>query len=199
MPREMWRSYNGYRHKSRPEGYSCPHPGCSRRYQQIRHYRNHIQDEHDGNFVPAAEYRPPTPPEDPPSPRRDPPEADAGPTPIFWDWGPSARHEESTRLLDTDTIEALGGGQTLVAHVRAMMKHIERVSKPILEKITPENAAVWPPLQQYQAEWAQLQAGLNSNSVSDRKICSNTPAEHFFWCETAACKNSVVRPCSKTV
>ena len=107
---------------------------------------------------------------------------------------------EAVALFSTrHTIEALGGGETLVAHIRAMMKHIERVSKPILEKITPESAAVWPPLQQYQAEWAQLQAGLNSNSVSDRKICSNTPAEHFFWCETAACKNSVVRPCSKTV
>ena len=149
--------------------------------------------------MPAAEYRPPTPPEDPPSPRRDPPEADAGPTPIFWDWGPSARHEESTRLLDTDTIEALGGGETLVAHIRAMMKHIERVSKPILEKITPESAAVWQPLQQYQAEWAQLQTGPNRNTVSDRKICSETETEHFSCCEAASSKNSVVRPCSKTV
>jgi hypothetical protein len=90
----------------------------------------------------------------------------------FWDWGPSRRHAKSIRLLSNEDLRSLGAGETLVAQVQQVMKHIERVSKPILEAITADSAPVWPPLQRHTEQWAHLQQGTqqkiwfkNSNSI----------------------------------
>jgi hypothetical protein len=166
--------------RSRPEGYTCPHRHCGRWFRQIRHYQVHVIQTHHGVFVPAAEYRPPTPPQDPPP--QDPPPQDPPPqdppeevppfwdvVPKFWDWGPSARHDAAIGLLDHEEVTRLDAGTSLVEHMRKMMQHIELESKPILESITPGSAVEWPPLQEYTSKWKHLQEGADQIPVSQQK------------------------------
>ena len=165
--------------QSRPQGYVCPYRRCGQRYRRHNHYQRHIDTVHAGQAAPAPQYRAPSPVDDPPDPSstsEGSDDEDGSPSMPFWDWGPSRRHAKSIRLLSNEDLRSLGAGETLVAQVQQVMKHIERVSKPILEAITADSAPVWPPLQRHTEQWAHLQQGTqqkiwfkNSNSMCLRK------------------------------
>ena len=55
-----------------------------------------------------------------------------------------------------------------VPDVQPLMTHIEATSKPILESITAETGVIWPPLEEFEAEWAHLQKGENKRTVPQR-------------------------------
>ena len=141
--------------------------------------QTNVDTVHAGQAAPAPQYRAPSPVDDPPDPSstsEGSDDEDGSPSMPFWDWGPSRRHAKSIRLLSNEDLRSLGAGETLVAQVQQVMKHIERVSKPILEAITADSAPVWPPLQRHTEQWAHLQQGTqqkiwfkNSNSMCLRK------------------------------
>ena len=165
MPPERRRTSYGRWAESRPEGYVCPYRRCGgKRYTQLRHYREHLRRTHANERVPAPEYRAPDAPEDPPPPEG-PDNEQSGTAVPFWDWGPSQRHSKSIRLLDGDDLRGLGAGNSLVVHVQALMEHIEATSKPILQSITADSGAIWPPLEAFQTEWAHLRQGENKHTV----------------------------------
>ena len=166
MPPHRRRTAYSRGRESRPEGYVCPYRRClGRRYTQLRHYREHLRTSHGSEHEPAPQYRAPSPEDDrPPSEPSD--NEDNGEQMPFWDWGSSARHTKSIRLLTNDELRGLGAGETLVVHVQALLRHVERVSKPILESITPETAVEWPALAEFEAEWAHLRTGRNGKTVA---------------------------------
>ena len=55
-----------------------------------------------------------------------------------------------------------------VPDVQPLMTHIEATSKPILESITAETGVIWPPLEEFEVEWAHLQKGENKRTVPQR-------------------------------
>ena len=55
-----------------------------------------------------------------------------------------------------------------VPDVQPLMTHIEATSKPILESITAETGVIWPPLEEFEAEWAHHQKGENKRTVPQR-------------------------------
>ena len=77
----------------------------------------------------------------------------------YWDYGPSARHTQSIQLLSEAEVRGLGGGESLVTHWRAFMKHIEMSSAPVLRRITPETVVPYAPLEEYTRQWKFVQQG----------------------------------------
>ena len=71
----------------------------------------------------------------------------------YWDYGPSARHTQSIQLLSEAEVRGLGGGESLVAHWGALMRHIETNSAPVLSQISSDTAVHYPPLDEYTAQW----------------------------------------------
>ena len=91
-----------------------------------------------------------------PQPDEEPPEDRFYP---YWDYGPSERHTKSIQLLSEAEVRGLGGGESLVTHWRAFMKHIEMSSAPVLRRITPETVVPYAPLEEYTRQWKFVQQG----------------------------------------
>ena len=58
----------------------------------------------------------------------------------YWDYGPSARHTKSIQLLSETEVRGLDGGESFVTHWKALMRHIETNSAPVLSQISSDTA-----------------------------------------------------------